>query len=384
MLEKYILKNKDKELVLFSIQDGFIEPEITEIQRYSDIGLPPEYTDISSWIENRNYAKHKEHLKKWLKEWNIDNAYGFINLTHCLSLNDSLWIVPADSNLTWDKVNLYDNAFSDIVSKTAFNSGLRGLKLSSTSPEFTSEGSFEKCWIQENNGVYLYKKGGSGAVNFGIEPYSEYYASQIAEYLCEDYVAYDLAQYKGSLVSVCKMFTSQNEGFLPFYKLLDSNKTYNYNDIYKICQKYNEEESFCSMIVLDAIIYNTDRHLGNFGFIVDNDTYQIKRFAPIFDHNMSLFSRALDDDLVNFEKYSSDINLGHKMGGDFVEIAEKMLTPSIKEKLEKLDEDFSKTGLIRHKQYNLPEERLSLIEDKIRDSIKCLLQSRKIIIGNKR
>ena len=28
---RYILKNKDKNLVLFSIDDGFIEPEITEI-----------------------------------------------------------------------------------------------------------------------------------------------------------------------------------------------------------------------------------------------------------------------------------------------------------------------------------------------------------------
>ena len=61
---RYILKNKDKNLVLFSIDDGFIEPEITEIVKYDEVGLPPEFTDISSWIENRNYAKHKEHLKK--------------------------------------------------------------------------------------------------------------------------------------------------------------------------------------------------------------------------------------------------------------------------------------------------------------------------------
>ncbi len=384
MLEKYVLKNKDKDLVLFSIQDGIIEPEITELKRYSDMGLPPEYTDISSWIENRNYAKHKEHLKKWLKEWNIDNAYGFINITHCLSLNDSLWIAPENSDMTWAAVNLYDNEFSDIVSKTAFNTGLKGLKLSSTSPEFTSEGSFEKCWLRENEGVFLYKKGGTGAINLGLEPYSEYYSSQIASYICKDYVPYDLIRVKGYLVSVCKMFTSQNEGFLPFYKLLDSNRTYNYNDILKICAKNNTEEEFREMIVLDAVIYNSDRHLGNFGFIVDNDTYAIKRFAPIFDHNMSLFSRALDDDLINFERYSSDVNLGHKMGGDFVDIAEKMMTPSIKEKLERLDEDFKKTGLIRHKLYNLSEERLSLIEEKIRDNINALINNRRIVIGNKR
>lgn len=381
---RYILKNKDKNLVLFSIDDGFIEPEITEIVKYDEVGLPPEFTDISSWIENRNYAKHKEHLKKWLKEWGIDNSYGFINLTHCLSLNDSLWVDNENSNLKWSQINLYENEFSDVVAKTAFNSGLKGLKLSSTSPEFTSEGSFEKCWMQENGTVLLYKKGGTGAINFGLEPYSEFYASQIASFICKDYVSYDLIKYKGSLVSVCKMFTSQNEGFVPFYKLLDSNRTYNYNEILKICSKYGVEEEFRSMIVLDALIFNTDRHLGNFGFIVDNDTYEIKRFAPIFDHNMSLFSRALDSDFEDFENYSNDIGLGHKMGGDFIEIAEKMLTPSIISKLDLLNDDFRKDGFKRHKFYNLSDERLHFIENKVRNNIESLINNRKLIVGKSR
>lgn len=42
------------------------------------------------------------------------------------------------------------------------------------------------------------------------------------------------------------------------------------------------------MIVLDALILNTDRHMGNYGFMVDNDTMQIKRMAPMFDHNQAL------------------------------------------------------------------------------------------------
>ena len=41
------------------------------------------------------------------------------------------------------------NETTVIISKTAFEKGLHGLKLSTTSPEFTSEGSFEKCWIRE-------------------------------------------------------------------------------------------------------------------------------------------------------------------------------------------------------------------------------------------
>lgn len=62
--------------------------------------------------------------------------------------------------------------------------GLHGLKLSNASPEFTSEGSFEKCWVKETGGACLYQKGSSGFANAGLEAYSEYYASQLSSRLC--------------------------------------------------------------------------------------------------------------------------------------------------------------------------------------------------------
>ena len=51
----------------------------------------------------------------------------------------------------------------------------------------------------------------------------------------------------------------------------------------EILEKFEQhgcEDDFRRMIVLDALILNTDRHMGNYGFMVDNDTMQIKRMAP--------------------------------------------------------------------------------------------------------
>ena len=112
---------------------------------------------LLDWLEHRNYAKHKDHLKKWLKEWGMDTISGFLDISHALSLNDTLWIKRSDSNLCWKNINLYDNDFDDITAKTAFETGLNGLELSDTSPEFTMEGSFPKCWIKKDNSIYLYK-----------------------------------------------------------------------------------------------------------------------------------------------------------------------------------------------------------------------------------
>ena len=39
---------------------------------------------------------------------------------------------------------------------------------------------------------------------------------------------------------------------------------------------------FSDIFFFDALIFNTDRHLGNFGFLGDNETNEISGVAPIF------------------------------------------------------------------------------------------------------
>ncbi len=364
----YLLMNKNCPLLSFYAKEANGFTQLLEAEVYVDTKrLPPRFSDIDTWISNRNYAKHKEHLQQWLHEWGIDNAVGFIELTHALSLNDSLWVKPEDSTLTWEQVNLYNNDFTDVVSVTAFETGLHGLKLSTTSPEFTSEGSFEKCWIKETDGIYLYKKGSSGFANAGLEAYSEYYATQLSRVLCRSYVSYELVQFKKSLVSRCKMFTTENEGFMPIYKFLDPNKVYNYPQLLDFCAAYDCEEDFRRMIILDAIIFNVDRHLGNFGFIVDNDTFEILRFAPVFDHNMALLARAMQSDLDDFERYYR--GLSHKIDGEFVDVARKLLTPDIRANVETLA-DFAFTEDVK---YNLPPERLAFLTQAVRKQVRGIL-----------
>ena len=53
----------------------------------------------------------------------------------------------------------------------------------------------------------------------------------------------------------------------------------------------NIKDYFDSMIVLDYIIANTDRHHNNFGFIRDVNTLEYKCPAPIFDSGTSLWHK---------------------------------------------------------------------------------------------
>ena len=369
-MTEYLLMNKDNKLMLFHISQGeFSQFFCQEIERYVDDALlPPGFSDIQSWLEKRNYAKHKQHLRKWLNLWQINTLQGFADVTHALGLNDTLWVKRAGSSLTWQNVSLYSNPFTDVVSKTAFSKGLADLQLSSTSPEFTSEGSFEKCWVRQKDGsILLYKKGSEGFANSGLEPYSEFYASQLSSLLCRSSVSYDLRKFKRCLVSSCGLFTNENEGFVPAYKYLDRWKSYGLKDILSFMERYGLDDDFRDMIVLDALILNTDRHLSNFGFIVDNDTFRVKQFAPVFDHNMALLSRAMDCSID--EDYSYTLGIGHKISADFVVAAKYMLTNKARDTLRSL----AGFSFSRHKSYNLPKKRLTFLERVVREQARNIL-----------
>ena len=367
---EYLLMNKNSKLLLFDVRvNEFSQYFCKELEQYVDNTLlPPSFSSIHEWVDSRNYAKHKHHLQRWLRRWQIDTIQGFLDITHALSLNDTLWVCRADDNLSWENVSLYSNNFTDVVAKTAFSKGLQGLKLSSTSPEFTSEGSFEKCWIRDKSGhITLYKKGSSGFANAGLEPYSEFYSSQLSTIICRSALEYNLHHFKGHLVSSCSMFTDEDNGFIPIYKYLNTSKSYDFNDILSLLQTYGLTEDFKDMIVLDAVILNPDRHFGNFGFIVDNNTFRVNRFAPVFDHNMALAARAMDNSLEGDVEYV--MSLGHKINAQFVPAAKSMLSDRTRDILRHLL-DFSFT---RHKSYNLSAKRLRFLNNLVRKQIRELL-----------
>ena len=115
------------------------------------------------------------------------DAKAIIEICKGLSLNDVYWVVSDDFKGAWKDFNLYDNEFSKTLAVMAFTGGFRGEfnaeRESSSSPEFTTNGMLAKCWRRRDGRVLLYKSGTEGAANTGFEPYSEFYAAQLAEAL---------------------------------------------------------------------------------------------------------------------------------------------------------------------------------------------------------
>ena len=114
--------------------------------------------------------------------------------------------------------------------------------------------------------------------------------------------------------------------------------------------------------------------MGNYGFIVNNETMQVKRMAPMFDHNQSLLPYAEKEDFKNLDIYLA--SRPTQIGEDFNEVAHALLTPDIQSDLRNLKGfEFEQNG-----EYNLSEQRLKELNRLIDRQIDGILESKRLYI----
>ncbi len=366
---RYIIKIFDTDLVYFNTFKGVLgEPKVEVVDvnnKYMHL-MPPKIFElgIESWLKNRIIPKNREFVESIVRSTTGSYNYmGIIDVCLGLSVTDSYWIVREDFKGHFDKYNLFDNKFNKALQLVAFTGYERTIPGLISSPELTAHGMMKKCWRRIDNKVYLYKGGTFGFANSGQEPYSEYYAAQIAEAMGLKHVEYDIRKFKGELASVCELFTSKEYSLVPIW--LTVNNSANTEEIIR---SYGRED-FASMITLDAVICNTDRHLSNFGLLRDNHTGQYESTAPLFDHGLSLFNFAMTNDFRDIDRYAKTrIN---SFGLDQVESAKTVIGTTQRRQLRKLIGFEFK----RHKKYNLEEWRLKAIEEFIQRRVRELMRA---------
>lgn len=366
---EYFLMNKNTPVLSFQIEkDKLSDLKVTETGRFH-APLPIGYFNIREFLDGRRAPKHRQHIEKLLKSCGCYQLDGFVDVTHALSLNDTFWVKRADQKLGWNQVSLYQNKFDETIAHIAFEGGLYGEQFSTTSPEFSTDGTYAKCWIQEGKKTYLIKKGSENFRNAGMEPYSEYYSSKVAELLCPHMVEYDLAHYRGAVVTKCELFTTEKIGFIPFHKVVDPQmvKSISAEEIQSIYAKYDSLEDFNRMLVLDSLVLNEDRHLGNHGFLIDNESQDIIRMSPVFDLNVTLLPYAEKEDFQGIDEYIKE--KGPRIGADFVKPAQAVMTSAIQAELINM-KDFR---FEQHPSCPYPEWRLEAINQLLGCQIRAIL-----------
>lgn len=333
--------------------DSYGDKKVDEI--YLPYGVTSHSPTLDRWLRQRCFPRNKRRYGHVLLDMAGEaNPFAYLRTSYGLALQDTFWVCPVDADLEWDQVSPYRNEFNRMISEIAFTGDFQKVSSEGQVPheeedfshritvEYTTDGGMKKFWrrIVDDDGVHTELVKGSSPryeelSRGGLEALMEVYVSQLADHLGLPHVAYwaerldipgdiksnrrrpidgskstdDMGAIDGQsqFVSVCSLFTSEDVGFVPLRVMYDES-FFEENPVsekrtQRLIAKDFGEDLFADMMVFDALIGNSDRHMGNMGLLVDNESGQILGPAPFFDHGCSLFYRASKDDWKNLATY---------------------------------------------------------------------------------
>ncbi|MDF2923903.1 MAG: excisionase [Paenibacillaceae bacterium] len=271
--------------------------------QHAPVGIPVkrgriDRAALNEWWRSRAIPASRDGIQEALLELNLSATQKLLDKSLGLSLSDQYWICPTGSDISWSKVNFFEQPFSEDVGNILFGKGSSSERLSLMSPDNTSDGWLKKKWtILEGKRCLI--KGGSGATQ--QEPYNEVLASRIMERLNIPHIPYTLLLQDDYPYSVCENFiTPQTELITAWYVMRTQQKP-NHVSVYQhyvnCCEALGIPgiiDALDRMIVVDYLIANEDRHQNNFGVIRNAETLEWLGPAPIYDSGSSLwFSKPL-------------------------------------------------------------------------------------------
>ena len=207
---------------------------------------------------------------------------------HGLSLTDVYWIKFNRENVSFADLSLFrhslSGAFADVSlngrSLTVQNAEL--LKPNDAAGDIGTRGVAPKAWIRENGSFYLLKNGDERDVK------AELLASKIARCFRAESVAYEPSTFEGKPVSRSRIITSEDEGLVSMEAV----------DVYCANHELDRDAfvlkkdayAYHMMNLIDYLVGNTDRHWGNWGFLVSNDTNKLEKLYPLMDFNKAFLA----------------------------------------------------------------------------------------------
>jgi len=306
----HILKHKNINAAYLWISEGQIL-DVIEIKEPEH--LPYKYISekvknvklLNNWLDKRGIPFSREDYELIMDKYNVKTSKELALLGNGLNLTDHFWLCDAKNEKTWEEVNFLDNKFSTRIGEILPEIAEKYEAFAN--PDFSSNGSLKKFWLIDGERRILIKDG-SGDIK--QEPFNECLASEIAKRLGVDHVKYSLLEYNKDAYSSCEcMIDKQVEFVNAFNVFLDiKNSGSKYNDYIQACENRsikNAKEEIDKMIVIDYLIRNTDRHIGNYGILRNSETLKWEKIAPLFDNGSSLWHDAQDIKYINADTKSN-------------------------------------------------------------------------------
>ena len=245
-------------------------------------------TNFYFWCATRILTLDRQYAKEILNSIGASQAVtdrerARIALSYrCVSLTDLYWVREEGETVTFHDINLYENHLNNAFIDVSLRGKQMTVQNQSLAHDLSTNGCFPKAWLRTENGFRLLKDGGSQAVD------NEILASKVCQCFSCRQVIYLEDWYDGEKVSSSGIITSIDYSIASreAYEIYAVNHEIDPLDYILNLDSY----SYYMMNILDYLIGNTDRHWGNWGFLIQNSSNTPVSLHPLMDFNQSFHS----------------------------------------------------------------------------------------------
>lgn len=303
------IKLLERDFLPYYLKDGFVGDCLDGEYVGEQVQLLKNSMLLVNWLSNRILSLDRKHVKKILAlyDFPVDDDIlirAKISMEcRAVSILDCYWLKDEKEKIVWDEVNLRKISLSNFV----FHVALKGNSLTiqkrlltmqesslqistpERNPEFGTFGTYAKAWRREGEELYLYKTGEREEVEI------EASVSKILDCFNVSYLEYELVDLDDLVCTRCKCMAAEE------YSMVSAKDVKRYYDrignfIQMVIERFGSD--FFKMCQVDYLIANTDRHLQNWGFYMDNRTMELIGLHPLYDHNnafdkMSIYNEDL-------------------------------------------------------------------------------------------
>lgn len=245
--------------------------------------------NFNKWLKMRRLPDNRDGLSEVFELFGRDRFDSQYMTGNHASLSDQYWVKWRDEG--WKNVNFFTNRYPTDIGDMFFSPWtVKRKKFNTNSPDMTTIGVLKKRWKQNQDKTSFLIK--SGCYEAFQDPMNEVLASVMAEQIDKiPVVHYDLCVEGTIMCNKCDNFVTANTELVPvsyFYNhepRKEDESTFEH--VLRMCemQGIDGAENFIKwMIFIDNLTGNTDRNIGNFGFLRDVNTLKYIGPAPLYDN----------------------------------------------------------------------------------------------------
>ena len=253
-------------------------------------------TPLKAWWKNNSIPAERDSIRRGLDCIGITDVDELKLLSHGVSLLNDYWVKDAEETITWADINFWDNPFSKEIGEALFNhKPYHSGHAVGASPDASLNGLLKKKWIILDGKYYL-QKSGTGLTK--EEVFHEILGTELMNAVGIPNAQYKLYFDDGEICCISECFTSENIELIPFTQVIESVERQVYplesemEHIKKILEYFhvkNYEEYLNSLLCIDYIMANIDRHYNNLALLYDQDTGKFS-FSPVYDSGNCLWN----------------------------------------------------------------------------------------------